>query len=91
MKLLNQDLREKLILYTNVKRLRNLSFCSMFSIEFISDLAFTMGSLTYVVGENIILVIIIFHNSFRKEKKEIVSFSLQVAKFVFCIDQLTLT
>lgn len=43
MKLLNQDLREKLTLYTNVKRLRNLSFCTMFSIEFISDLAFTMG------------------------------------------------
>eukprot|EP00347_Sterkiella_histriomuscorum_P023751 403333513 len=55
MKLLNQDLREKLILYTNAKQLRNLSFSNQFTVDFISDLSFKMQPQTFGVGENIIL------------------------------------
>lgn len=56
MNLLNQDLREKLILYTNAKQLRNLSFCNQFTVDFIGELSFKMQTLTFGVGENIILV-----------------------------------
>ncbi|CDW79507.1 UNKNOWN [Stylonychia lemnae] len=69
MNLLNEDLREKLILYTNAKSLRNLSFCNQFKLEFITDLAFQMKSQTFGVGENVIMVDIFIFIDFQENEE----------------------
>ena len=42
MDLLNDDLREKIVLYINGRNLQNLTFYDEFNIEFVSQLAFRM-------------------------------------------------
>lgn len=56
MSLLNQDLKDKIVMFMNGKYLQKLTFRDEFCIEFISQIVFEMREATFGVGENIILV-----------------------------------
>ena len=55
--LLNQDLKEQIVMYTNGSQLKNLTFITEFKdMEFFSQLVFVMKPQNFGVGEDIILV-----------------------------------
>ena len=55
--LLNQDLKEQIVMYTNGQQLKNLTFVSEFKdMEFFSQLVFVMKTQNFGVGEDIIVV-----------------------------------
>ena len=55
MESLNENLRDKLILYLNGRILKNIKLFEDFEIEFLSEITFIFGQVTYMVDDNIII------------------------------------
>lgn len=55
MDILNENLRDKLTLYLNGRILKNIPLLEDFDIEFLSEITFMFGNMTYMIDDNIIV------------------------------------
>ena len=55
MDILNENLRDKLILYLNGRILKNIKVFEDFDIEFLSEITFIFSQVTYMIDDNIIV------------------------------------
>ena len=55
MDILNENLRDKLILYLNGRILKNIKVFEDFDIEFLSEITFIFKQVTYMIDDNIIV------------------------------------
>ena len=56
MRVLNDNLKDKLPLYLNGRILKNINVFEDFEIEFLSEITFLFSSMTYIIDDNIIVV-----------------------------------
>ena len=55
MEILNQNLRDKLILYLNGRILKNIAVFEDFDLDFLSEITFIFESMTFMIDDNIIV------------------------------------